>query len=131
MLVIRGKPSSTMSKGLETEENRRVQEQVLQLGDKGLEQKGQILEEAKKANEQPMPDQIAEAITIPKVDTISWIPVQSASTVADQDRVEDGEADSLELREHLSRDNCTLPYALHFDHVKVGRYCTIPFDIGP
>ncbi|PVF93786.1 hypothetical protein CPB86DRAFT_714671 [Serendipita vermifera] len=118
MLVVRGKPSSTMSKGLETEENKRVQEQVFQLGQEGLEQKGKILEEAKEANEQPMPDRIAEALTIPKVDTISWIPVQSASTIADQDAIEEGAEDSAELRGHLSHDNCTLPYALHFDHVK-------------
>lgn len=50
---------------------------------------------------------------------VSWISVQSASTVPDSDQLESGETESVELLGHLEKDKCAMPFTLHFDHVPV------------
>lgn len=108
-----------MSQRLETEEKERVQQQVSQLGPDGLEKQKQIVLDAKAHNEEPMPDDVVESISIPDVKTISLITVQSASTVADSDELEAVEHHSKPLAQHLNADKVALPFVLHFDHVSV------------
>jgi Zn-dependent M16 (insulinase) family peptidase len=119
MLVVRGRPSILMSERLEDEEKRRVAEQIARLGEEGLEDCGRRLAEAKAANEKSMPDHEVGRTPVPDVRTISWIKVQSASTLPDSDNLQAIESSSIELAKHLESDKCTLPYALHFDHVSV------------
>ena len=108
-----------MSDRLESEEKKRIQEQVTRLGSDGLEKQAKIVAEAKAKNEEPMPDHEVESIPIPDVKTISWIGVQSASTIADSDALERYEPSSEPLANHLKADAVKLPLALHFDHVSV------------
>jgi Zn-dependent M16 (insulinase) family peptidase len=122
MLVVRGRPSAAMSERLETEEKKRVAEQISRLGEKGLEEQGKILADAKKANEEPMPDEKVEWIPVPDVRTISWISVQSASTISESNELQAVEENSKELAAYLESDKCILPYALHFDHISVSQH---------
>jgi hypothetical protein len=108
-----------MSVRLESEEKKRIQEQITRLGPEGLEKQGQIVAEAKAENEEPMPDQEVGSISIPDVKTISWITVQSASTVADSEVLEKYEQASEPLAKHLNADAVRMPLPLHFDHVSV------------
>jgi Zn-dependent M16 (insulinase) family peptidase len=108
-----------MSERLENEEKKRVAEQIARLGEQGLEERGKRLAEAKSANEKPMPDDQVGWIPVPDVRTISWIKVQSASTLPDSDNLQAIESNSIQLAKHLESDRCVLPYALHFDHVSV------------
>ncbi|KIM20884.1 hypothetical protein M408DRAFT_30019 [Serendipita vermifera MAFF 305830] len=117
MLVVRARPSSTMAQRLESEEKARIQEQVSRLGPGGLEKRTHMVHEAKAKNEEPMPDEVVESIHVPDVKTITWISVQSASTIADSRELEAVEPSSQLLARHLEADSVALPFALHFDHV--------------
>jgi len=113
MLVVRSRPSAAMSDRLESEEKKRVQEQVTRLGSDGLAKRAKIVAEANAKNE-PMPDHEVESIPIPDVKTISWISVQSASTIPNSDALEGHEPSSESLTNHLEADAVKLPLALHF-----------------
>ena len=119
MLVVRSRPSSTMSARLESEDKKRIQEQIARLGPEGLEKQGQMVAEAKAKNEEHMPDQEVGSIAIPDVKTIPWITVQSASTIADSEVLEKYEQASEPLAKHLNADAVKMPLPLHFDHVSV------------
>jgi Zn-dependent M16 (insulinase) family peptidase len=108
-----------MSARLESEEKKRIQEQVAHLGPEGLKKQEQMVVDAKAKNEEPMPDEEVESISIPDVKTISWITVQSASTIPDSEALEKYEQGSEPLAKHLDADAVSMPVALHFDHVSV------------
>lgn len=119
MLVVRARPSSNMSERLENEEKKRFEEQVTKLGEEGLERQAQLLEKAKKENDISMPDEQLAKISSSDVRSISLIPTQNASTVANSDEIEVAHPDSKELASHLEADKCSLPFALHFNHYSV------------
>jgi len=119
-LVVRSRPSASMADHLDSEERKRIQEQIILLGPDGLAKQAKIVAEAKsQAQEESMPDREVESIPIPDVKTISWVSVQSASTIADSDALERYEPSSEPLANHLKADAVKLPFALHFDHVSV------------
>lgn len=128
-LIVRSEPSATMSQRIEDEERHRVESRIAELGEDGLERQARIVEEAKRRNDEPMPDEIAGAFASPNVASISWIDVQSASTVADSDQIGSVEANSDSLREYLETDQCVLPYTLHFDHVS-SQFITVSIYIS-
>jgi Zn-dependent M16 (insulinase) family peptidase len=118
MVVVRGRPSPSLSSQLETEERNRVAERVARLGKEGLEQQKLIVEAAQN-NKDPIPNAILAAIPVPDPNTISWINVQSVSTKAGSETLEVVENGSSILAVHIRTDRCSLPFSLHFDHVSV------------
>jgi Zn-dependent M16 (insulinase) family peptidase len=118
MLVVRSRPSPKLSEKKDSDEKERLNKQVTELGDEGLKKHEEILEAAKEENEEPTPDEVIGAITLPDINSISWITVQGASTVAGSKEIK-VEKGSEALAAHLNADACTLPFNLHFDHVTV------------
>lgn len=128
MLVVRSRPSAKLSDQKDSDEKERLEKQVEELGDEGLKKHDEILEAAKKENEDPTPDEVIGAIPLPDINSISWIPVQSASTVPESSEIKVLE-ESEALGAHLNADVCALPFTLHFDQVTVGIFIFLSFSM--
>ena len=64
-----------------------------------------------------------KSFPIPDVESIGWIPVQSARTTAAKAAVAPDATPhekSKELREYLAKDEVESPLFIQFDHIKVG-----------
>ncbi len=125
-VVILSKPSVRLQQTLETTEKDRVKDQRERLGSAGLEVLKKVLEDAKAEHDRPIPPQVLTTFPVPNVNSISWIPVDSA-------RNESGEITtrsklpstiSTSVEEHLNKDNASIPYFIQFDHVNV---CHMPY----
>jgi len=72
-----GIPSSDFGNKLSEEQKKRIEKQVEDLGETGLEELSKKLELAKEKNEQPIPNEILESFKVPDVKSISFIPVST------------------------------------------------------
>lgn len=72
-VTIFGKPSAALAKKNEEEEEKRVKAQIEKIGEKGLKELAKKLDEAKKENEKPIPDEILAKFKIPGTDSIHFI----------------------------------------------------------
>ncbi len=77
-VVILSKPSVRLQQTLETTEKDRVKDQRERLGSAGLEVLKKVLEDAKAEHDRPIPPQVLTTFPVPNVNSISWIPVDSA-----------------------------------------------------
>jgi Zn-dependent M16 (insulinase) family peptidase len=123
-VVVRAKPSAALQSTLETTEKDRVAARLEKLGPSGLEQVKKTLQEAKADNEKPIPDAILTGFPVPHVESISWIPVQTAKTLPGRSTVPvvgqgSTAGSNQELEQHLAKDAVELPFFVQYDHVKV------------
>ena len=126
-IVISSKPSVKLQEALETTEKDRVKNQREKLGSAGLDKLKKLLEDAKAEHDQPIPPQILTAFPVPDVNSISWIPVDSAFNKAGEITMQSKppSAISSSVEEHLNKDNATVPYFIQYDHVNV-RHISCP-----
>lgn len=130
-LVVVGRPSSALSDKLKADTKALEEERRQKLGESGLKKLEEQLEEAKKQNDRPIPDEMLKQFKIPDTESIKWIPVGTAqvlptstpqsakgetsaygmqvhNTVDDLDR---------KIQAHVDADPARLPYFVQFDHV--------------
>ncbi|TKY89650.1 hypothetical protein EX895_001435 [Sporisorium graminicola] len=130
-LVVIGRPSSALSDKLKADTKALEAERRQKLGESGLKKLEDKLEEAKKENDRPIPDEMLQQFKIPNTDSIKWIPVgtaQAAPTTAGQQAKGEttaygiavqNTADDLDkkVQAHVDADPASLPYFVQFDHV--------------
>jgi len=75
-VVIRGKPSKELMEKMGAEEKERVRLQREELGEDGLTNKKEELDEAIEKNEEEPPTELLESVPIPSIDTIQFHPIQ-------------------------------------------------------
>jgi hypothetical protein len=107
-----------MAKNLETEEKARIAAQVERLGPEGLARAAKIVNEANAENSKEIPSDIIASFSVPDIDSISWINVQSAQAVGEGWDAKAARTDNR-LAEHLASDGKELPFFVQYDHVSV------------
>ena len=78
MVCVRAVPSAARASQLARQEEERLAACTDSLGEEGLQKLQDVLDEAMETNEAPCPEGILEAFAVPRVECISFIPVQTA-----------------------------------------------------
>lgn len=108
-LTIIGKPSAALADKLEKETNERVAKRVSDLGEAGLKKLQDKIEDAQKANDVEVPQNILSDFKIPDVAGIRWIDVKSAGAGTNKGKFDNA------VQERLSKDDTELPYFIQFE----------------
>lgn len=133
-LVVVGRPSSALSDKLKADTKALEADRKKKLGEEGLKKLEEQLEEAKKENDRPIPDEMLKQFHIPSTDSIKWIPVGTAqvhpsgSTSVNNVKAAQPSAYGLavptnadpldkQVQAHVDADPAKLPYFVQFDHV--------------
>ncbi|WVO17244.1 hypothetical protein L204_104936 [Cryptococcus depauperatus] len=114
-VTIIGRPSTALSEKIKKEEKERIAKRKEELGEEKLRQLGQKLEKAKKESEIPPPKDMITEFPITNPNGLTWIPVETAINNAKSDTIR---SDTGHLQKHIDSDASTLPYQVHFSHVK-------------
>ncbi|CAK7210991.1 hypothetical protein SBRCBS47491_000966 [Sporothrix bragantina] len=77
-ISILGKPSKALAKKLKTAEKERVAKRKKEIGPEGLKKLQERLDKAKKANDQPIPEEVLDKWEVPGTDSIHFIESQTA-----------------------------------------------------
>jgi len=120
-VVISGKPSSKLSDSLKSETKALIEKRKADLGDEGLQKLAEIVKEAQKANDIPIPKDVLTKFQIPNVDSINWIGVGIATENGPQRSgvEESNEASDKKLRQYLKQNEHTsLPFAVHWGDIR-------------
>lgn len=135
-LVVVGRPSLALSNKLKADTKALEEKTRKELGEAGLKNLEEQLEEAKKENDKPIPDEMLKQFKIPRTDSIKWIPVGTAQslptiTASSSSAGAKGEATTAygfkvdtkaneldsQIQKHVDADPASLPYFVQFDHV--------------
>ncbi|SNX85732.1 related to Zn2+-dependent endopeptidase, insulinase superfamily [Melanopsichium pennsylvanicum] len=129
-LVVIGRPSSKLSDKLKADTKALEQERKEKLGEEGLKRLEEELEEAKKENDKPIPDEMLKQFKIPDTESIKWIPVGTAQVLPTSKQEQNGvvaaygvavsdkpNALDMQIQKHVDSDPASLPYFVQFDHV--------------
>ncbi|KAJ7597129.1 Metalloenzyme, LuxS/M16 peptidase-like protein [Mycena floridula] len=114
--VIIGKPSARLAEKLEADEKARIAAQVKELGPQGLAQAAKDLEAAKAEHDKLIPTEVLTQFPIPSVESISWIPVDSAQEPGNG-RSSNGPQKDSALWKHIRQDGPDVPFFVQYDHV--------------
>ncbi|WFD44347.1 hypothetical protein MPSI1_003015 [Malassezia psittaci] len=120
-LVVVGRPSAKLVHQLRAETQARVALRREKLGEKGANDLEKNLQDARKANDAPIPDSMLDTFAIPASDTIQWIPVATARTGPEVPGVplkldNPTEKDS-QVQAHIDQDGVSPPFFIQYDHV--------------
>ncbi|KAI9720914.1 MAG: hypothetical protein M1828_005484 [Chrysothrix sp. TS-e1954] len=112
-VTILGKPSRSLSKKLEDEENARVEARKSELGEAGLQRLAEKLTEATRENEQPIPEQLLKKFSVPTTESIHFIPsITARSGLAKKMGALDNPIQSL-----VDAEASDFPMFIHFEHI--------------
>ena len=93
--------------------------QAKKLGPEGLAKAKEVLENAKKDNDAPIPERVLTSFPVPDVSSISWIGVQSVQEGSKVQPIPERKSDNTDLTKHIEADGNELPFFVQFDHVQV------------
>ncbi|KAI8369556.1 Metalloenzyme, LuxS/M16 peptidase-like protein [Radiomyces spectabilis] len=111
-ITLFGKPSAQFAEDLAEEERQRVEKQRSDLGEQRLAELQKKLDDAKTANDMPLPNEVIENFEIPSVSTINFINVQTA-------RNNDLGNFKNAVQERINRDDSAdVPLFIQFDHIR-------------
>ncbi|KAK6511363.1 hypothetical protein TWF481_000281 [Arthrobotrys musiformis] len=134
-----GQPSAKLSEQIKQDEKARVKAQIKSLGDDGLKELAEKLEQAKKNNDPEIPIEVLRSFKTPGVDSIRFI--HSTSGNAGLATTKDGALDT-NIQKILQKDEpktTPLPLYLHYEHVETNfvtinvllSTASIPVDLRP
>ncbi|KAF8464620.1 cytoplasm protein [Kalaharituber pfeilii] len=110
-----GQPSAGLAKKLKEDEKARIEERKEKLGEAGLRELAQRLEDAKAQNDVPIPKEVIERFKIPEVDSIHFIETLSARAgLAKKDGPLNNRIQNLL---DSAPATSTIPLYLHYEHV--------------
>ncbi|KAK5137618.1 hypothetical protein LTR08_007913 [Meristemomyces frigidus] len=110
---ILGTPSKDMSKKQTEDEKARVKAQQEKLGEAGLKDLAEKLQQAQDENNKPIPDSLLEQFPIPSTDSIHFISTETARSGAARTM---GRLDNAAQRTIDQNDNGS-PLFIHFEHI--------------
>lgn len=103
MISIQAVPKIEEQQRMAAEEKERLEKQIKDLGENGLEEKQKILEQAIEFNDRPAPDNMLTSVDIPSINSINFHTITRYSS---------SEPDNKQI------DLSTTPVFTYFDHVK-------------
>eukprot|EP00794_Sanderia_malayensis_P015886 gene15886-17486_t len=109
-VVIIGDPSAELMKTMADEEKARVEKQRHELGDKGLKEKEEALEEASDENEVEPPENLVNTMKVPSIESIDFHTIQTLSNSTAKGDNSVAKVPKLHLSE--------IPFAFQLDHIK-------------
>lgn len=110
---ILGVPSRELSKKLKSDEKERVKAQKEKLGEKGLKELAEKLEQAKAENDKPIPDEVLAQFPVPGTSSIHFIPTTTARAGRARQM---GKLDN-DVQKIVDKDDSDIPLFLHFEHI--------------
>ncbi|KAG9592643.1 hypothetical protein KCU97_g6411, partial [Aureobasidium melanogenum] len=110
---ILGVPSKELSKKLKTDEKARVKAQKERLGEKGLKELAEKLEQAKAENDKPIPDEVLSQFPVPGTSSIHFIPTTTARAGRARQM---GKLDN-DIQQIVDKDDSDIPLFIHFEHI--------------
>ncbi|KEQ67668.1 uncharacterized protein M437DRAFT_80310 [Aureobasidium melanogenum CBS 110374] len=110
---ILGVPSKELSKKLKTDEKARVKAQKERLGEKGLKELAEKLEQAKAENDKPIPDEVLSQFPVPGTSSIHFIP----TTTARAGRARQMGKLNNDIQQIVDKDDSDIPLFIHFEHI--------------
>ncbi|TIB92302.1 hypothetical protein E3Q18_02533 [Wallemia mellicola] len=113
---VKGKPSSTLAKTLEENEQKRLDAQRKELGEEGIKKAKKVLDDAQVENNKDIPEDMIKSFEVPSTDTISWIPVESARQEYNKAPITSPVNNAL--RQHIESDPSKPPIFIQYDHGK-------------
>ncbi|TIA96259.1 hypothetical protein E3P94_02416 [Wallemia ichthyophaga] len=113
---VKGKPSATLAKTLEENEQKRLDEQRRSLGEEGIKKAKKVFDDAQVENNKEIPDDMIKSFEVPSTDSISWIPIESARQ--EYKKASITSPTNNELRKHIESDPSKPPIFVQYDHGK-------------
>ncbi|KAH0036915.1 hypothetical protein KCU96_g8833, partial [Aureobasidium melanogenum] len=110
---ILGVPSKELSKKLKTDEKARVKAQKERLGENGLKELAEKLEQAKAENDKPIPDDVLSQFPVPGTSSIHFIPTTTARAGRARQM---GKLDN-DIQQIVDKDDSDIPLFIHFEHI--------------
>ncbi|KAH7131940.1 zinc metalloprotease-like protein [Dendryphion nanum] len=110
---ILGKPSIKLSEKNKADEVARVKAQQEKLGEEGLKNLANKLEEAQAENDKPIPDEILASLKVPGVESIHFFETTTArSGLAKKQGIPDNSIQKI-----IDKDENGLPLFIHYEHI--------------
>ncbi|MCJ1477917.1 hypothetical protein MMC13_006591 [Lambiella insularis] len=118
-VTILGKPSASLAKKIEKEEEARVAARKAQLGDTGLKELEQKLAAAKAENDREIPRKILENFKTPDTTSIRFIKTTTARSGAARAAQGVHETSSKNpIQKLIDHDESQIPLFIHFEHIQ-------------
>lgn len=113
-VTVFGKPSSALAEKIKSDEKRRIAARRAELGESGLKQLANKLEQAKEENDRKIPDEILARFKVPSTESIHFIETTTARSGSARDKV------PLQnpIQRLIDEENSNLPLFLHFEHIQ-------------
>ncbi|OQO07493.1 hypothetical protein B0A48_07190 [Cryoendolithus antarcticus] len=111
---ILGVPSKAMSKKITDDEKARVQAQQEKLGEEGLKELAEKLQQAKADNDKPIPDSLLEQFPVPDTESvhfISTITARSGAAKSGKQKLDNS------IQQIIDKDEGDSSVFLHFEHI--------------
>lgn len=115
-VTVLGMPSAKMADTLKKEEEARVAAQKSRLGEKGLKELADKLENAKAENDKEIPQGMLEKFKIPGVESIHFM---DTTTARSGTALKAGHPDHS-IQKLVDSDAANMPLFLHFEHIPSG-----------
>ncbi|KAF7188172.1 hypothetical protein HII31_10457 [Pseudocercospora fuligena] len=112
-VCVLGVPSKELQKTSAAEEKARVKAQQERLGEQGLKDLAEKLEQAKKANGQHIPDVVLEQFPIPSAESVKFIDTSTARSGAAR-KLGEGDKDAQTIIDTADDGS---PLFIHFEHI--------------
>lgn len=121
-LTILGKPSASLAKKIQADEQARLEAQQKKLGPAGLAQLATQLEQAQAENDRPIPEDMIRQFPVPSVENINFIRPESARAGLRQSEHPKLQNSSQAL---IDLDDCDLPLFIQFDNTPGSEFTSI------
>ncbi|KAF2280714.1 zinc metalloprotease-like protein [Westerdykella ornata] len=111
---ILGKPSIKLAEKIKADEAARIKEQQERLGEEGLKQLAEKLEQAKAENDKPIPEEILANLKVPGTESIHFFDTISARSGLARKLGVSGNS----IQKVIDSDENGLPLFIHFEHIR-------------
>lgn len=120
-LVVTARPSAKMASELRAESKAALKERKERFGEEGLKRLGKELDEARRANDAPIPEKVISDFPIPSPLTINWIPLGVGRALPSPQAGIPSLGPDLnqldkDVQVHVDQDPTQLPFFVQFDH---------------
>ncbi|KAK4699612.1 presequence protease, partial [Phenoliferia sp. Uapishka_3] len=114
-ITIIGRPSASLADKIAADESARVAATIASLGPEGLAALAKKVEDAQKENDRPIPPEMIRKFSVPDVEKIDWIKVESARS---EGVAMEGGRERGVVQEKVDGDKVELPLFVQFDHIQ-------------
>lgn len=121
-LSILGRPSAELAKKVQSDEIKRVADQVARLGEQGLFRLEQELKDAQASNDRSIPNDMIQGFPVPSVEGINFIkPLTARAGLVQKEHPKLANA----IQKLVDLDDCDVPLFIQFDDTAPSEFASI------